>query len=297
MGINKYWYIYSTNEKGGFLLDLIKRKDKSQIRLGLFLRGKNQRIISKFFPLEDFKIQEEDSIDESLRVGEICLTKKRCEGEFEGIRFNLNFSLNGRKAVFTPEWLNSQIFKFAHFSSEYGKILKGTFGEQIYDNQPLVFSKYFLRTPAFLKWILVSAASFKNSDLLIEIVANRLPALWTAFGYIYFDGREYPINNVFKNLRRIKVKKAFNRYGEFLVSLLSIKTPEIEAEIEAKANHKDFILLDREGNTDIQTTLLGDCSVQISLPGKKGKTFSFSSNKRVLLEIKDSRKNIGSKFG
>jgi len=251
-----FWYIWGSDGKQGFLLDLIKRPDELEIRLDLYdiTPGVAPTVIKQYYPLSHF-----NESDNGVTVGPFTLTQNSCVGTVNGINVNINFQLSGRENNFVPEFIEDRLPILPNVTSRYGALTKGTCNGTNYAGIPLVYTSYPVPIGmGWWEWAMVSAMKFQNTDLQIELVATQLTYIWVATSYVYYKGQEYHYNDPFL-LDTEMGDKGDIKNGNRVFSATIYKDFQIHFDITCSAPVDKFALLETEGLTQIHTTLLGSC--------------------------------------
>jgi hypothetical protein len=207
----------------------------------------------------------------------------------DGLNLDVAFRLSGRTMKFVPWWVHTLIGRIPDFRSNYGMLEEGMSQGVSYNNLPLVYSTYQVRRLDKSIWILITAPRFKDTDLAFEISAAGLWGLWAPSVYIYFQGKEYKLNNPLVSLLCFRVHHAGQIIGQERVFSASIRSGKICLDVIAKAPASDFVMLGREGETEIHTTVFGSCEASITLPGGKSEPlqYFFEAERTCLLEVKN----------
>jgi len=274
---NDFWYIWSSNGENGFLLDLIKRPDILELRLDTFDINQNPvaKVNKQFLSLSDFKVS-----DNYVKMGPIVLTKDSCSGKVSNdFSIDLIFKLSDRKMDFIPDFIENRFPYLPDVRSQYGNIINGSCNGISYAKLPIVYTTY--PVPILMgwwQWAMISAMSFEGTDLEIELVSTNFEGIWIGTSYIYFEGKEYLLNNPFL-LETIMDNYGEPKNGKRTISA-TLMTLSISFTITCEAPVEWFAVLEQEGNTFIHTTLLGSCKAKNE---KTGKSYI---GKGALLEVK-----------
>lgn len=282
MSSHAFWYIYGTNGKNGFLLDLIRRPEEAIARLAVYSKDKPPSVLRKSLPLSDF-VSGDDTL--KVQLGPIELSRNGCHGTLEGIDIDTEFRMTDREITFGPFWIHKLLSQVPYFSSYYGTLEKGTCQGVSYTDLPLVYSTYQVGRISKSIWTLISASQFKDTDLVFDISAAGLFGIWGPSAYIYFQGKKYKLNNPLMSPIQFRTHNVGEIIGQERIFSVSVKSRKISMEVKAKALTSDFVMLEQEGETKIYTTVFGSCEVSITLSGRK---YSFEAERTCLLEVKNS---------
>jgi hypothetical protein len=286
MESNSFWYIYATNGTDGFLLDLIKRPSEAVARLALYSDGRPPTVLREKVDLDQFAV---DSDSLNVKLGPLSLGPNGCRGKLGKINLDLVSTLDNGSITFLPHWLHSLLSYVPYFSSHYGTLLEGKCQETPYKNLPLVYSTYEVGDIARSKWFIISASQFKDSDLAFEISASRIAGIWGASAYIRWQNQEYKLNSPLASLFTFRTRSAGEVSGQERVFDVAIRSPLIRMDIRAAAPVDDFAVLEKEGQTEIHTTLFGDCDAEVTLRGSNANapTSRYQARRTCLLEVKN----------
>jgi len=278
---NDFTYIWSSDGDNGALLDMIRRPDAIELRLASFARGSRPLVRRQFFDMSEFK-----SDGDTLTLGTVTLSKSRCNGTIADLAVDIGFDdLNGhsREMVFLPELFRHGPGKVVGglvplVTSRYGTITADPSRPSSVGNislkrgTPLVKTTYAI--PAgleMLRWGMVSASQFNNTDLQIELVVS--PIVSNSIGYIAvsyarFEDEEYHLNSLVDLVAAVKVKNAGNYDNSQTHRLFDaeIKLGRVHIDLSCSAPVEQFAFLDKEGDTYIHTSLFGDCRASVSKP-------------------------------
>jgi hypothetical protein len=275
-----FWYIWASDGRNGFLLDLICRPRSAAARLALFSDDRPARVTRETGAAEDLSRD-----DATIRFGSVALGPSSCRGAVGGVDFDVAFRPSGRSMDFVPSRLHRALSRMSGMVSRYAVVEEGRCGAVRYANVPLVYSTYGLHAIAACKWIIISAPRFEGSDLALEICATCRWGVWGAAAYVRYLGKEHKINGLWTCLTGLRVREAGGIREGRRVFAASIRTAAITMDVEAWAPAADFAELEREGRTTIHTTLFGDCEVAIS-PADGGSRTVFRASRTCLLEVK-----------
>ncbi|HLG17609.1 MAG TPA: hypothetical protein VJH03_24410 [Blastocatellia bacterium] len=282
MDANSFWYIYTTDGAKGFLLDLIRRPDAAVARLVVYSAGAAPIVTREF--RRPSALAEDGS--HTVQLDSLSLSPEGCHGKVGPIDIDIDFTLSPREISFVPNWLHTIIPYIPSFSSRYGKLESGACQTVRYENTPLVYSTYGVGRIERSKWYLISAPRFDGSDLSFEISAARVFGLWGPSAYVFFRGVEYKLNNALLSLFQFTTRRAGELSGGERVFEVSIRTRDLSLSIRAWAPAGDFAMLEQEGQTQIHTTLFGNCDARLTLRGSN-EEHSFSARRTCLLEVKN----------
>jgi len=218
-------------------------------------------------------------------MGPMKLTNSTAIGTVNTTKLNVQFSLNGRSIDYIPEWIQNDFDgAVPNFQSHFGMISKCTVDGVNILPVPMVYSTYPIKIGLeFIQWNLISALQFKGTDLQVEVVAMNIENIWVAVSYIFFEGKEYKLNNPL--LFDTSITKHGEVQNDNRVFAAEIDTLEIGLKISCSAPTSQFALLDKEGLTFIRTTVMGVCTCNINGGG------IYSTTTSSLLELKEYPSN------
>jgi len=260
---------------------MIKRPEKLELRLETYSSQPNVApvVTKQYLPLKDFV-----ETDGYVQMGPVKLTNESCVGTVGNISFNVLFQLSGRGNHFIPDWIEEEFDFIPDFQSHYGSVVKAVCDNHQYQvNLPMVYSSYPIKALVGIwRWVLISAMSFNNTDLQVEIVGAHFSELWTATSYVYYKGEEYHLDDPVSLDTTIGNDGAVNGNQRLFSASMSTLLG-LDLNINCGAAVDKFALLDKEGSTYIHTTVLGECQV---VDNNSGETYV--SGGTSLLEIKDT---------
>ena len=286
MELNSFWYLYATNGTDGFLLDLIRRPPSAVARLAVYSATKAPIVLRETLPVD--QLQGEDG-GLNVSMGSLALTPTGCHGRLGGISLDIQTELNGGSIAFVPRWLHNLFGFVPLFSSHYGRLAGGRCQDVTYGELPLVYSTYQVSNIARSRWYIISASQFEGSDLVFEISASKIAGIWGTSAYIRYLGREYKLNSPLSSLFIFRTRHDGEIIDGKRVFDVSIRSPLIRVDVRASAPTSDFVMLEREGTTEINTTVFGDCEAVVTLRGtnSNASTNRFEAKRTCLLEIKN----------
>jgi hypothetical protein len=286
MDLNSFWYIYATNGANGFLFDMIKRPEEAVARLAVYSNNEPPTVLREKLGLDQFT---SDDASLNVKLGPLTLGPNGCRGKLGRIDLDLLSTLDNRSITFLPRWLHQLLSYVPYISSHYGTLLEGTCQQTSYRNLPLVYSTYQVGNIARAKWFIISAAQFNDTDLAFEISASRIAGFWGASAYVRYQGKDYKLNSPLTSLFTFRTRSAGEIVGQERVFDVSIRSPAIRMDVRAKAPISDFAMLEREGQTEINTTLFGDCEAEVTLRGSdtNAPTHRFNATRTCMLEVKN----------
>ena len=285
MDANSFWYVYTTNGSNGFLLDLIRRPDSSVARLVLYSKDAPPTVLRQS---RDRSALSASNGSLQVKLDDLELTESGCRGALGEIGFDFDYTISPRNIGFVPAWLHRIASYVPSFSSHYGRLSRGTCHQAAYENIPLVYSTYGVGNIAKSKWYLISASQFEGTDLAFEISGARLYGIWGPSAYVYFRGVEYKLNNALFSLFRFRSRRTGQTTDGERVFEVDVRTRTLSMKVRAAAPNDDFAMLEQEGDTQIHTTLFGNCDVALSIRGhgREPEEHRFSARRTCLLEVK-----------
>jgi len=289
---NDFWYIWASNGQQGFLLDLIKAPDHLELRLDIYdaTPGINPVVIRQFLDLSDFSISEDGM---NVTMGPVVLTTSSCSGIVGNIPIDVRFMLSNRSNNFVPEWIFNSFPEVPDFQSFYGSVISAQVNGTDYQyNLPLVYSKYPINFGIdYWKWCLISIMSLTPSgsgqnDLQIEIAGTLIADIWVVTSFVYSEGKVYQFDDPFLGETKLTGEgQIVNGTTRIFSATIKNELGSVHLLIDCQAPVDKFAMLDKDGNTEIHTTLLGSCEVT---DVKKGQTYNTNS---ALLEAKQKITN------
>ena len=104
-----------------------------------------------------------------------------------------------------------------------------------------------------------------------------------------WQDQEYKLNSPIASLFTFRTRSAGEIAGQERVFDVSIRSPLIRMDVRARAPVDDFAVLEKEGRTEIHTTLFGDCEAEVTLRGSNANapTKRFEAKRTCLLEVKN----------
>lgn len=282
MTSTRLWYIYACTGSEGFLLDLIVRPDRAVARLAVFAAS-GSSVLRADRPLSTV-VRGEDP--HTVRLDTIELSARGCRGRLDGIDIDVELRLSRETFEFGPRWVSRLFGSVPSLSSRYGRLERGTCQGTAYAGLPIVYSTYGVRRIEKSIWLLISALQFPDTDLSIEISAVRIGSWWAVSAFCRYRGKLYHLNGVWTALFRSRVKEAgIASHGERRLHI-ACRTREITIDILGNAPEEDFVLLEREGNTEVRTTLFGSCRVEVTVRELGAGPQIFKAERTCLLEVK-----------
>lgn len=286
---NDFWYVWGSDGQTGFLLDLIKRPDeyysffknfntniiffkfRLELRLEIYNISSSPNVYKQYLSLDQFSQTGSD-----VTMGPLFLSPSLMKGKLNDINLSGIFSLdNTRHMVFCPAWIEESVDEMIpDVQSTYGLLKQANVGPATLQNVPMAYTTYPVKMGlSLLQWTMISALTFQGTDLQIEMVAS----FWISSVYVYYQGQNYYLNepmlfesSLINNGQEENGKRLFGvRFHSWSIS----------GELNCSAPTSQFALLDKEGSTQILTTVLGTCVATIG-----GKTFN--SGPTALLETK-----------
>lgn len=282
MPSHAFWYIYATTGRQGFLLDLIARPDSAQARLGLY--GTSPPTVIREERPASSLVREVDPL--TVRLDALELSPSGCRGRLGKIDMDVSARLSGDSVAFSPGWVRCLAPSVPSLASNYGRIEHGRCQDLEFSDLPFVYSTYEVRRIERSLWILISALQFPGTDLMLEISAVRILSRWAVAAFCRFLGKVYHLTGLRTAFFRSRVTAAGAASGQLRRFHVSCRGGGIGLVVEASAGSEDFVLLEREGNTAIYTTLFGSCRVEIKTT-PKGEMHVFEADRTCLLEVKE----------
>jgi hypothetical protein len=284
----QFWYMWGSTGSEGFLLDMIKQPDQLELRLDLYnasaTPGGTQPpavVTREFLPLSAYR----ESAGGTVTMGPLTLTPTSCVGTVGGITVNLSFALGDTEMHFVPAALEKRSDGLLiDVVSRYGHLLGGRVGNGRYSGDlklPTVLTTYPIKAGIDVwRWAMISALSFEGTDLQVEIMATRIAGIWLATAYVLFDGKVHKVDDPF--LLGARMPKRGDIIGDDRVFTAEIKVARaLELTVSCSAPRAYFAMLDKEGSTEIHTTVLGACNAADAHSGRKDMV-----SKSALLEVK-----------
>jgi len=274
---SQFWYIWASNGRNGFLLDLIARPDTLELRMETYTAGAAPVVTKEYLSIDDLAIS-----NGTVTFGsEMMLSMASCHGHVKGLPVDVTFALKD-KNDFVPELLYLA-FKglLPQIESYYGTLSNATVAGVNYQNIPIARTTYAFEVGLeIIQWAMISALSFRDSDLRIELVGAKLSnKAYIATSYVFFHGTSYHLNDPLTATTRISTGGDIVNNTRIFEARIT-KAKVIDITVRCSAPVIQFAELDREGDTTIHTTVLGNCTATEAI--SRG---TFVSNS-ALLEVK-----------
>jgi len=126
---------------------------------------------------------------------------------------------------------------------------------------------------------MISAMKFQGTDLKVEMMGLYFAGNWIVTSYVYYRGNSYTFTNPI--LMNNKFDKVGNIEGDKRLFHGTINGQNVHLEVKCEGLANQFITLEREGLTDITTSLKGKC-----IATDHYRVQTYSSQGSVLLERK-----------
>jgi len=295
-----FWYIWASNGNQGFLLDLIKAPNHLELRLDLYdnAAGVNPVVTRQFLNMSDLVISGDGM---NVTMGPVSLTSSSCIGSVNQIDIDVLFSLSNRSNNFVPAWISKDFPEVPDFQSTYGTLSYAMVNGTSYQpNLPLVYSKYPVDFGLnYWKWCLMSIMSLtptssdSNEDqdpIQVEIAGILLADIWVVTSFVYYRGTVHHFDDPFLFETILTNHGEINGTERLFGATIKSDLAGVHFEIDCSAPTNKFAMLDRDGNTEIHTTVLGACT--LTDMKRKGTYLSNSA----LLEAKQKITNTTSLF-
>jgi len=294
---NDFWYIWVSNGKQGFLLDLIKAPDHLELRLDIYdaSPGVNPVVVRQFLNLTDLSISEDGA---NIKMGPVTLTLSSCVGSVGGVDIDVSFALSNRSNDFVPAWIENIFPPIPDFQSTYGAIDSASCNGTTYaPGLPIVYSKYPVRLGIdYWQWCLLSLMSLTPASgslgdqdpIQVEIAGTLIADLWVVTSFVYYEGKQHHFDDPFLLETRLTSHGQISNDTRVFGATIKGDEGRVDFEINCNAPLDKFAMLDRDGNTEIHTTLLGQCTL---MDRKKDQQY-FSNS--ALLELKQKFTNSSS---
>jgi len=254
-----FWYSWASDGKNGFLMDLIKRPDELELRLEIYNSSTTPSVNKQYLSLDQFS--DNGTI---VTMGPMTISPTSVQGTVNNIPINVIFSLSSRQMKFCPAWIESLLNgAIPDVESTYGTLVKGFVGPVTYQNLPIAYTTYPVKIGlSLLQWAMISALNFVGTDLQVEMVATYLVDLWLSSVYIHYQGADYYLNEPF--LFESSVDHTGEIQNDVRLFGVQISTFSISGSVECSAPVSQFALLEKEGTTQIMTTVFGTCVAVIN---------------------------------
>jgi len=266
--VYRFRYIYVSDGSRGFLLDLIREPDRTKLRL-LWCDSGSSSILRA---------------SESSDLASVTFDETAAKSEIAGLAYEIRFELEAASERFGPAWVPALLPGVPEFHSRYGRLLRATvLGVNLAD-LPLGYSWYFVKNLERARWLLVSALEFEASDFRIELCAVRLANTWMGAVVFRYRGVTHRLNGL-SSTWRVTIGDAGTTVGTRRRFSASVAMGELGFELTAEAPLTEFVVLENHGDTQIDTTLFGDCEVRVRTRGD-AEPAVHRALRRCLLELK-----------
>lgn len=269
--MHRFRYIYVSDGSRGFLLDRIEAPDRTQLRLLACNAGSST-------------IARAESELEVTGAGAGALGEASATSQIPGIEYDIRFALEAEHQSFGPAWGPSLMPRVPDFHSQYGRLTHASVLGMSFEDLPLGCSWYSVKNLAEARWVLISALEFEGTDLRLELAGIRILNTWLGTLSFRYRGVTHRLNGL-RHARRIHVVDDATGPNVSRRFAAQVSTGNLELEIEAEAPLADFVVLDRHGVTQIETTLFGSCAVQVWARGA-GEPATHRAARTCLLELK-----------
>ncbi|XP_062510338.1 uncharacterized protein LOC134186389 [Corticium candelabrum] len=275
----RFWYIWASDGEQGFLLDLIERPDKCEIRLETYHYNATPQVQKEWVNLDDLHITPTD-----VHMGDVTMSKTNVYGSVNNVSLALGYNVTSGANHFVPLLLvEASKGLIPDIYSRYGYVTGGQINHHSYTNTTaLTFTTYTFKVGLKEgRWAMISAMNFTDKGtnhsiaLKIEIVSVLIGKDFSlATSYVFYEGKEYHLNDpLFSQTQMTATGDIQGNDRHFGANLVS---DNLRMDVKCQAPVSQFALLDHEGQTVIHTTVLGDCTVNSK----------FVCTKCALLEIK-----------
>jgi len=308
-----FHYAWASDGKTGMLLDMIRRHDDTELRLAVFSDTGAPVVHRQMLTVADY---HEDPTSTNVTLGPLAMTDAGVYGTVDGVKVGVSFAGLGlgkktRGNTFLPKamlpggidgWVSTYV---PTVISEYGDT--GAFANVVGNatlapGTPLVRTRYTIPVGLkMLRWGMVSASNFAGTDLQIEVVSAPVDVITTVAHitpiYVFLDGHEYKWDteiDLITSLHSVSADGALDAnstHRTFSVTIVihpdAVLTTNITMTCSAPVER--FVLLEKEGSTNIHSTVMGDCSATISANWPIAPKTYLSSGVN-LIEIKEAAK-------
>lgn len=278
--MHQFRYIYVSDGTRGFLLDRIEEFDRTQLRL-LSCTAGSCTIARAESPID---VRRAGSKREALSGSAPSLGETSATSQIPGIEYEIRFALEGESHGFGPAWGAALMPSVPDFHSRYGRLTQASVLGVSFGDLPLGYSWYSVKNLAEARWILISALEFEGTDLRLELAGVRILNSWMGTVVFRYRGVTHRLNGI-RHARRVHVSEDAAGPNARRTFTAQVSTGKLELEIEARAPLAAFVLLERHGTTEIETTLFGDCEVRVRTRGA-GDAVTHRAAGNCLLELK-----------
>jgi len=282
-----FWYIWGSDGNNGFLLDFIAQPNQLELRLETYATGQTPTVLRQFLALSELSIN-----GDSITMGPLTLTNSSCTGVMNGsVNVNVSFSLSARSNQFIQHMAKFIENIIPDPFSHYGVIdAESTVGEVVLaSGVPLVMTTYSMNLGidiwrwAMLSVTFVGSGGGTQPDLTIESIGfpTDVSGMYMGSSYVFYQGVEYKMDNTFVNNTWWLQTGQVN--GDSRLFAVLLQNADFTMQVWCQAVVNEFAVLDSYTLSDIHTTVLGTCKVQIATPTNPGTSFTSDT---ALLEVK-----------
>jgi hypothetical protein len=252
-----YWYTWLSDGNNGYLLDLIQRPYELELRLVTYSSrpGVRPQVSKQLLPPSALTVNASQ-----VTMGPMSLTYSALTGVLNNTPVDLKFALTQRANQFYPAAFFNDYPYFPNVASQYGTYQGGSVNTTVWGSGlNMAYTTYHV--PVLLdlwQWVMISALNFAQSDLQIEVVATKIGGIYIAFSYVYYQGTEYHLNAPYLFETSVTDPSVSADTKKFTAQL---STLSISLSLVCTAPRNQFVMIEREGRTKIETSLLGTCQV------------------------------------
>eukprot|EP00824_Muranothrix_gubernata_P005188 TRINITY_DN16696_c0_g1_i1.p1 TRINITY_DN16696_c0_g1~~TRINITY_DN16696_c0_g1_i1.p1 ORF type:complete len:425 (+),score=82.03 TRINITY_DN16696_c0_g1_i1:76-1275(+) len=258
-----FYYLWgvSVNARGtpvrGFLLDLIRRKTgATEARLEVWKPGTRPRVLKDYYGSDQFAYYK-DRVD----LGPITLTTTHAIGHVGDVTFDLRLSLDGHRFPFgnaLADLTTVFIDSIPIMASNYGT-LSGTLDGIYFASQPFAITTYCVKNVGPSEWNMISIF---RPDAMMEIASLKLSDVgdvWGANVYLNAEGEEHKLNDAPFNWASLYVGVG-DEDDPLVVFHAEMNNLKASMDVRCTQRFSQFAYLEKEGSTQIRTTVFGRCT-------------------------------------
>lgn len=276
----RFRYVYASNGRSGFLLDLIHEPERATLRL-LWSHAGSNTVTRSAAGYNDAR-RDGDAEKAGLALAHFSETTTR--SQLPGLEFEINYVLQPGSERFGPAWVPRLFSRVPDFHSKYGRLSQASVLGVALRDLPLAYSWYSVNNLAEARWLLVSALEFSGTDLRVELTAVQIANTWLGALVVRYQGVTHRFTGL-SSTWRVNIADAGRHVDDKRRFTARISEGSFDLALEAEAHLQDFVLLEDHGVTQIQTALFGDCEVRIRTSAT-ATPVAHRATRRCLLELK-----------
>ncbi|HEU5076751.1 MAG TPA: hypothetical protein VFU02_21325 [Polyangiaceae bacterium] len=254
----RFRYVYASNGRSAFLLDLIHEPERATLRLLWSHSGSNTVARSA----AGYGAAQRGGDIEKASLALASFSETTARSQLPGLEFEINYVLQPGSERFGPAWVPRLFARVPDFHSRYGRLTHAFVLGVTLRDLPLAYSWYSVNDLAEARWLLVSALEFSGTDLRIELTAVRMSSTWLGALVVRYQGVTHRFTGL-SSAWRVNIGDAGRSVDDKRRFTARVSGGNLDLTLEAEAPLQDFVLLEDHGVTQIQTALFGDCEVRI----------------------------------